>query len=96
MRATLLSMLAASAVAIGVAAQAPATGPAPAFEVASVKVNTSGDSNSSTRTLPGGAFTGTNVTLRQLIVSAYRVRRFQVTGGPGWLDSERFDINARA
>ena len=93
MRAAFLAVLATSAVAIGVSAQAPGD---PVFEVASIKENKSGASNSSTGTRPGGAFVASNVTLRQLIISAYRLRRFQVTGGPGWLDSERFDINARA
>lgn len=30
-----------------------------------------------------------------MIVDAYRLRSFQVIGGPSWLDSTRFDINAR-
>src|SRR5687767_10250581 len=34
--------------------------------------------------------------MRGLITGAYRVRGFQLTGGPAWLDSERFDIEARA
>ena len=66
-----------------------------AFEVASVKPNKSGTRNSSTRT-PNGGFIGTNVTARQLILSAYNLRGLQLTGGPGWIDSERFDIDARA
>jgi uncharacterized protein (TIGR03435 family) len=36
------------------------------------------------------------MTLRHLITLAYRVRDFQVTGGPGWIDSERFNIDAKA
>ena len=69
----------------------------PAFEVSSVKPNTSGARNSSSSTLPGGrGFRATNVTLRQLILSAYRLRPLQLLGGPSWLDSERFDIDARA
>ncbi len=34
-------------------------------------------------------------TIRDLIVEAYSVKRSQVSGGPNWLDSERFDIVAR-
>jgi uncharacterized protein (TIGR03435 family) len=66
-----------------------------AFEVASVKQNKSGERNSSTSGR-AGAFTATNVTAQQLIVYAYRLRNFQLTGGPGWLGSDRFDIQARA
>ena len=66
-----------------------------AFEVASVKQNRSGDRNSSTSGR-AGAFTATNVTAQQLIVYAYRLRTFQLASGPGWLGSDRFDIQARA
>jgi uncharacterized protein (TIGR03435 family) len=30
-----------------------------------------------------------------LIQSAYQVREFQVLGGPAWIDSDRYDINAK-
>src|SRR6185436_5879072 len=68
----------------------------PAFDVTSVKPNNSGSLNSSSRTLPGGGLAATNMTVRQLIVNAYRLRPFQATGGPDWIDSARFDIAAKA
>ncbi|HWC99194.1 MAG TPA: TIGR03435 family protein [Candidatus Sulfopaludibacter sp.] len=34
-----------------------------------------------------------NMSLKQLLMNAYDVKNFQITG-PVWLDSERFDINA--
>ena len=68
----------------------------PSFEVASVKPNNSGSRASSSRSLPGGGFTATNIPLRLLILQAYRIKGFQLTGGPDWLDSARFDIAARA
>ena len=37
----------------------------------------------------------TNVTLRLLIRNAYQLQDFQITGGPGWLTSDHFDINAK-
>jgi uncharacterized protein (TIGR03435 family) len=66
------------------------------FEVASVKPNTSGSGSSSLNTLPGGRFQATNATVRQLILAAYRLKRLQLTGGPSWIDSEHFDVEARA
>jgi uncharacterized protein (TIGR03435 family) len=67
----------------------------PAFDVASVKPNKSG---------PGlvrigsfqGRFSATNVTLRMLLRNAYGLQDFRMSGGPSWIDSERFDIEAKA
>jgi uncharacterized protein (TIGR03435 family) len=65
-----------------------------AFEVVSVKPNNSGERGSSTSGR-ANAFTATNVTAQRLIVYAYRLREFQLASGPGWLGSDRFDIQAR-
>lgn len=45
---------------------------------------------------PGGRFTAKNVNVKFLIQQAYGVRDFQITGGPGWITTERFDIDAKA
>jgi uncharacterized protein (TIGR03435 family) len=37
-----------------------------------------------------------NVRVHDLIAEAYRVRTFQITGGPDWIRSDRFDIVAKA
>ncbi|MBV9504366.1 MAG: TIGR03435 family protein [Acidobacteriia bacterium] len=70
--------------------------PRPAFEVASVKANKSGQGFIAVRPSPGGRFTITNAPLRVLITLAYRLKDFQVSGGPGWISSDRFDITAKA
>ena len=67
----------------------------PAFEVASVKPNTSGSGTQSGRSA-NGSVTLTNMPLRLLISSAFGIRPNRVSGGPNWIDSERFDISARA
>jgi len=41
-----------------------------------------------------GQITWGNVTLKQLLTTAYDVRPYQVSG-PGWLDTERYDIIAK-
>jgi uncharacterized protein (TIGR03435 family) len=66
------------------------------FEVASVKPNQSPIAKTAIVTQPGGRFTATNVTLRQLILNAYDLQDSQVSGGPSWLASDRFDIVAKA
>jgi uncharacterized protein (TIGR03435 family) len=76
-------------------AQAPATDTKlPAFEVAAVKPNKTGSGGMSFNS-PPGRFTATNMSLRLLIQNAWRLRVFQLVGGPSWLDTDRFDIVAK-
>jgi uncharacterized protein (TIGR03435 family) len=65
------------------------------FEVASVKTNKSGPMMQMMRTVPS-EFRVTNVPLRLLVSLAYRLSSYQMVGGPSWMDSERFDIVAKA
>jgi uncharacterized protein (TIGR03435 family) len=69
-----------------------------AFDAASVKPNKSGDLRAPSMILPGGRFTATNNTLRDLILNAYGIFGSPdlLSGGPAWIDSERFDIDAKA
>ena len=72
-------------------------GVAPAFEVASVKPNTDVPLVFSGITaIANGRLSAKAVTVKDLIASAYRVESREITGGPGWLDSDRYDIEARA
>jgi bla regulator protein blaR1 len=68
----------------------------PSFEVASVKPSAGAGNFMGIGRAPGGRFTANNVPLRFLIQNAYRVRDFQVIGGPSWMASERWDIEAKA
>ena len=45
--------------------------------------------------LNDGSFTANGVTLRMLMHMAYRVQDTQLTGGPDWLTSQKFDIDAK-
>ena len=71
----------------------------PAFEVASVKANTSGDNRSVYRIPPQGQVSITNAELRRIIARAYEVdprrERFLLVGGPSDILSARFDITAK-
>lgn len=66
-----------------------------AFEVASVKPNTTLDQNVSINRTAGGGLDAVNVSVRMLITFAYRIRDQQLIGGPGWLDADRYDIHAK-
>jgi uncharacterized protein (TIGR03435 family) len=77
--------------------QAQAQTPADAaFETTSVKRNVSSSQASSFNAQNEGWLTATNVPASALIRFAYDLPFFQVSGGPDWLDSDRFDITARA
>lgn len=71
-------------------------GPKPQFEVATVKPNKSGESGASLGPRPGGRLNGTNQTARNLIRNAFNLQPYQMIGGPDWMDSDRFDIVAKA
>ena len=72
------------------------SGDKPAFEVASIKPS---DPNPSNRMFIGmkadtGMVRYTNITLKDCIRAAYRVRDFQIEG-PDWMNSARFEITAK-
>jgi uncharacterized protein (TIGR03435 family) len=67
----------------------------PVWEVVSVKPNRSSSTESNLDSAPGGRLTATNVTVRELIRLAYDVKDFQIERAPGWVDGDRFDINAK-
>jgi uncharacterized protein (TIGR03435 family) len=63
------------------------------FEVVSIKPNNSMSGDSDSRT-DQGMMTGTNISLRRLILRAYGIKDYQLEG-PDWLSSEHFDISAK-
>jgi uncharacterized protein (TIGR03435 family) len=68
----------------------------PAFEVASIRPGNPPFSNYR-RFDPGGSqFIAENYTLKELILRAYDLKDFQLSGGPGWIDSSRWDIRAKS
>jgi len=82
-------------------AQVRASEPHPTFEVASIKQNTS-DDRRSFGVQPGGRLVVRNSTLKNLIAAAFGMAQIQaliperILGGPDWIDSERYNIDAKA
>ena len=68
----------------------------PSFEVASVKPGDPDDRQVWTLFKPGGRFSTSNATLQMLLGNAYDVRNHQISGGPTWLASAKFNIEAKA
>jgi uncharacterized protein (TIGR03435 family) len=69
---------------------------APVFDVVSIKPASSGDTERSLTQNPGARLTTSNATLKMLIMLAYKVMPDQISGGPPWLQSDGFDIEAKA
>jgi uncharacterized protein (TIGR03435 family) len=72
------------------AAQTPVS-----FEAASIKRNTAAYQGSFVGRQPGGRFTATAATLRELIEFAYLIQPFQLVNAPKWIEEDRWDISAR-
>jgi uncharacterized protein (TIGR03435 family) len=90
--------------AAGREAQEQKTGPnavassLPTFDVASVKPTDPNDGEMNTFLVyPGGRLEARGCTLNYLIMVAYNVRAFQVSGGPSWAgrDGSKFNIAAK-
>lgn len=66
-----------------------------AFDVASIRLNTSGAGGTNPGLAPGGRrFTAGNQLMVELIMFAYDVSPLQISGIPGAFSQERFDIEA--
>jgi uncharacterized protein (TIGR03435 family) len=104
----LLVILAIASVAVAEAQQPSAN---IQFDVASIRRNTPEEQRrasvppgvilppSQSGVMPGPRLVAVGITLRELIRDAYGYQRrpqSDVSGGPGWLDTERYDINATA
>lgn len=91
-----------AALSIIVFAASAATGQAtpsqrPSFDVSSVRAHDPSDRKNfnNFQTYPDGRFTSDNASLWMLIHYAFQVQPYQIAGGPGWLRSVGFDINAK-
>jgi uncharacterized protein (TIGR03435 family) len=94
----LLSPLQAVSVSAARTAAAPLQAPATtsAFDVASIKRN-NGPTPGQTIRLAGNTLLATNVTLRDLIRTAYSIQTpEQLSGGPDWIASARYDVEAKS
>jgi uncharacterized protein (TIGR03435 family) len=74
--------------------QAQSTSPS-VFEVSTVKPSNGAVTSSSGITTGHGRITAENVTLKRCIMSAYGVGPHEIIGGPEWLNTLRFDIQAK-
>lgn len=77
-------------------AQAASAGTAaPSFEVASIKPSHANPPGRFFRLADPSRITITNMPVKDLIEFAYHVQPFQISGGPGWINSQGYDIEAK-
>jgi len=88
------TFIVAGILAAGLQAQSPPAAP-PAFDMVTIRlhpepVNGSGGGRSNANAMWNGR------TLFELVVEAYGMKAYQVSGGPYWVGSDHFDISAMA
>jgi uncharacterized protein (TIGR03435 family) len=66
----------------------------PEYEVASVKENKS-DNHMMRMMTNADGYSTTNVSLQTLIANAYGIKQDLISGGPGWVESKGFDVDAK-
>lgn len=65
-----------------------------AFDVVSIKPNHTGAPGMVNRTPPDG-YSVENMTVRIILSDAFGIRADLISGGPGWLDSDHYDLTAK-
>ena len=68
----------------------------PHFDVASIKLNADGDYHVYVGDNLGGRFSVTGMTFRLLMRYGYDVQDFQINGGPHWIGTDRWNVEAKA
>ena len=68
----------------------------PEFEVVSVRPHPVGPIFMSSNMIRGSTYRGVAITLMDIVTDAYGLQRNQVSGGPAWITSDRFDVEAKA
>lgn len=67
------------------------------FEVASLKPSAGQRQGYGIRPAPGGQrYEAWNCPIKVMIEAAYRIKPEQIVGGPGWLNSDPYDMEAEA
>jgi len=93
-RRTIIIAILSSTILSGVAYAQPTT--TLSFDTASVKVSQSRVGHEGTFTAGPEQLTARNVTLKRLIYEAWQAPYARLTGGPEWVSTEEYDVDAKA
>jgi uncharacterized protein (TIGR03435 family) len=75
---------------------APGQSPPPRFEVAVIRPTPPGTSEGTKfEVFEGGRVKITNEPVKLLVRAAFQLQNAQIAGGPGWLETDRYDIEAK-
>jgi uncharacterized protein (TIGR03435 family) len=67
------------------------------FEVSSIKPTPSDSRGGGIKPLPGGqTYEARGVPVKLIMSLMYKIPQNQISGGPGWLETDRWDIDAKA
>ena len=93
----LQTLTAVLSLGVPLVAQTPAAAPTRlTFDVASIHPSKPGLQTGGIKPIPGGhGYTAINIPVKVMISLMYKVPIRQVEGGPDWLNSEPFDVEAR-
>jgi uncharacterized protein (TIGR03435 family) len=83
-------------IALSVVMSVSAQDSRPRFEVASIKPNVTGNGSPSYEAQPGGRFLIGNAPFKLMLALAYTLRDYQISGGPSWIATDRWDLQAKA
>jgi uncharacterized protein (TIGR03435 family) len=83
------------ALIMAIAVAAAASAQQPAFEAASIRPSAKRAPGADWVLRPGGQFIASNITLEELIATAYGMETFRVLGGPDWGRTTQYDVQAR-
>jgi uncharacterized protein (TIGR03435 family) len=67
----------------------------PKYEVASIKPNSDDASDYSFHIGSDGSIAAAGITLKRLMMTAFNVQGFRILGGPAWVSSRRWELQAR-
>jgi uncharacterized protein (TIGR03435 family) len=66
------------------------------FDVATIRRSNANDVGGGIKPLPGGnGYSAKNISIKLMISLMYRVPMRQITGEPDWVDTDRYDMEAR-
>jgi len=90
-----LALVTATGVCQGLPGQTAGSGPV--FDVATIKPSHATDGHTHVYRHPDdGGFEASNISLKGLLEFAYDLPETRMIGGPAWLDSEKWDVQAKA